>query len=101
MIKQNIQHKVLNEVSRSLINLPKLNPCMAIKALLTIISPTEVTTLNIHAATSNAAFLSALLKGAIPYFYVQYSLHLSDKSPGSRFCISHFYFNAAKQNFTG
>lgn len=46
-------------------NLPKLNPYVAIKALLTMIIPTEVTTLNIHAAASTAAFLSALLDGAI------------------------------------
>lgn len=35
------------------------------RALFTIIIPTEVTTLNIHAAASTAAFLSALLDGAI------------------------------------
>ena len=51
--------------------LPKLNPYVAINALLTRIIPTEVTTLNIHAAASSAAFLSALLAGAILIYFFQ------------------------------
>ena len=46
-------------------DIPKLNPYVAIKALLTIMIPTEVTTLNIHAAASTVAFLSALFAGDI------------------------------------
>ncbi|MFS7982874.1 hypothetical protein Hanom_Chr11g00967901 [Helianthus anomalus] len=45
--------------------LPKVKPCVAINALLTMMIPTEVTMLNIHAAASTAAFLSALLDGGI------------------------------------
>lgn len=50
---------------RSQTCLPKLKPYVPIKALLTMMIPTEVTTLNIHEATSIAAFLSALLAAAI------------------------------------
>lgn len=41
-------------------NVPKLKPYVAIKALLTIIIPTEVTMLNAHAATSTAISFSSL-----------------------------------------
>lgn len=58
-IKRNSQEKV-----------PNVKPYVAIKALLTIIIPTEVTTLNIHAAASTAAFLSALLDGAIFSYFL-------------------------------
>lgn len=52
-------------------NLPKLKPYVAIRALLTIIIPTDVTTLNIHAAASTAAFFSALLAGAIFFIFLK------------------------------
>ena len=52
-------------------NLPKLKPYVAIKALLTMIIPTEVTTLNIHAAASTAALSAALLEGAITMYFLQ------------------------------
>jgi len=41
--------------------IPKLKPYVAIKALLTRIIPTDVTTLNSHDAASMEAFLSPLL----------------------------------------
>ena len=56
----------MKEVEHLSIVSPKLKPCVAIRALLTMIIPTDVTTLNIHAPASNAAFLSALLPGATP-----------------------------------
>ena len=43
---------------REIGNPPKLKPYLAIKALLTSIIPTDVTTLNIHEAKSRAPFLS-------------------------------------------
>lgn len=46
-------------------NIPKVNPYVAIKALLTIMIPTEVTMLNIHADASTAAFLLDLFAGGI------------------------------------
>lgn len=46
-------------VENSIRNIPKLKPYVAIRALLTMIIPTEVTTLNIHDAASIDAFLSA------------------------------------------
>lgn len=42
-----------------------VKPYVAIKALFTMMMPTEVTMLNVHAAISTAAFLSALLDGVI------------------------------------
>lgn len=42
-------------------NVPKLKPYVAIKALLTMIIPTDVTILKDHEATSRAVFRSALL----------------------------------------
>lgn len=53
-----------------MIIIPKLKPYVAINALLTIMIPTEVTTLNIHAAASTAAFLSALLVDGILYSFI-------------------------------
>ena len=38
--------------------IPKLNPYVAISALLTMMIPTDVVTLKLHAAKSRAAFLS-------------------------------------------
>lgn len=46
------------------LSLPKLKPYVAIKALLTIIIPTDVTTLNAHDAMS-PVFLSVFFIGAI------------------------------------
>ena len=46
-------------MQHSLQNIPKLKPYVAIRALLTMIIPTDVTTLNIHEAASMAAFFSA------------------------------------------
>jgi len=46
------------EREREIGNPPKLKPYLAIKALLTSIIPTDVTTLNIHEAKSRAPFLS-------------------------------------------
>lgn len=46
--------------STQVYNVPKLKPYVAIKALLTIIIPTEVTILNAHAATSRDIFFSSL-----------------------------------------
>lgn len=51
--------------------LPKLKPYVPIKALLTIITLTEVTILNSHAAASTAAFFSALLAGAITVYLLK------------------------------
>lgn len=42
-------------------NLPKVKPYLAIRALFTMIIPTDVTTLNNHDAASRAAFFSPLL----------------------------------------
>lgn len=44
--------------SMSTDNVPKLKPCVAINDLLTMIIPTDVTTLNSHEAASRDAFLS-------------------------------------------
>jgi hypothetical protein len=44
---------------------PKLNPYVAINALLTMMSPTDVVTLKLHAAKSRAAFLSDFFRALI------------------------------------
>lgn len=44
---------------------PKVKPYLAIKALLTMMIPTEVTILNNHAPASRVAFLSPLLEEVI------------------------------------
>lgn len=49
-----------NTIREAIRNIPKLKPYVAIRALLTMIIPTDVTTLNIHDAASRVAFLSAL-----------------------------------------
>jgi hypothetical protein len=46
----------------------KLKPYRTIRALLTMIIPTDVTTLNNHEAVSSVAFLSALLAEDIFFF---------------------------------
>ena len=54
-------------------NIPKLKPYVAIKALLTMIIPTDVTTLKNHEPTSRVAFLSALLTGDIFNYSFQFT----------------------------
>lgn len=68
--------------------LPKLNLWVAIRALLTIIIPTDVTTLNIQAAASNAAFLLALLAGSIFSACLESLLHLFSEDPDHSVCIA-------------
>lgn len=68
--KKEVHQREKEELKRSY-SLPKLKPYLAIKALLTMMIPTEVTTLNNHAPASDAAFLSSLSAGAIsPTIYL-------------------------------
>lgn len=48
--------------------IPKLNPYVAISALLTMMIPTDVVTLKLHAAKSRAAFLSDFFRVLISAF---------------------------------
>jgi hypothetical protein len=50
--------------------IPKVKPWVAMRALLTIIIPTDVTMLNSHAPISSSAFLSDFLGEPIPYFFI-------------------------------
>lgn len=52
---------ILNKSGIAIFNIPKVKPYVAIKALLTIIIPTDVTILNVHAARSRANLCSSLL----------------------------------------
>jgi hypothetical protein len=63
VVQDIISYSIRNEDYKDA--LPKLKPCLAIKALLTMMIPTDVTTLNIHAPASSADFLSTLLPDAI------------------------------------
>lgn len=57
--KSNWLHRSAMQMkSMSTDNVPKLKPCVAINDLLTMIIPTDVTTLNSHEAASRDAFLS-------------------------------------------
>ena len=57
-----IANQITKENSEAL---PKVKPYLAIKALLTMMIPTEVTILNNHAPASRVAFLSPLLEEVI------------------------------------
>ena len=66
MVVQYIKNKC--SVKHRATDIPKVNPCLAIKALLTMMIPTDVVTLKLHAAKSRTAFLSDFFREVISTF---------------------------------
>ena len=65
-----VRHVINKSSGKHSTDIPKLNPCIAIKALLTMMIPTDVVTLKLHAAKSSTAFLSDFFRELMSDFMV-------------------------------